>query len=98
MEQVGVVGTGAMGSALLHRLALAEVPASAYDQSPEAQQVARAEGAALAESLAELARRSTVIDVVVRTDEEILDVVLGEGGVLEGAEADTLILLHSTTL
>lgn len=98
MEQVGIVGTGAMGSALLHRLQLAEVPATAYDQDSGAAQAARGEGATLAASAAAVARASTVIDIVVRTDDEILDAVLAEGGVLEGAAPGSLILLHSTSL
>ena len=39
-----------------------------------------------------------MIDVVVRTDDEVLDSMLGEGGVLEGALPGTLVLLHSTIL
>ncbi|HEY3118537.1 MAG TPA: NAD(P)-dependent oxidoreductase [Chloroflexota bacterium] len=98
MEQVGIVGTGAMGSALLHRLRVAEVPATTYDLDPAAVLAARAEGAAIAGSAADVARASTVIDVVVRTDDEILEAVLGEGGVLEGAAPGSLVLLHSTSL
>ena len=98
METVGVVGTGAMGRALLHRLSLAKVPATAYDQDSDALHRARGEGAAVADSPAAVARGSSIVDVVVRTDDELLDATLGSAGVLEGAATGTLVLLHSTTL
>jgi 3-hydroxyisobutyrate dehydrogenase-like beta-hydroxyacid dehydrogenase len=37
-----------------------------------------------------------LIDVVVRTDQEVLDCMLGRDGVLEGAAPGSLVLLHST--
>jgi 3-hydroxyisobutyrate dehydrogenase-like beta-hydroxyacid dehydrogenase len=43
-----------------------------------------------------LAQQSTIIDVVVRTDKEVLECTTGKDGLLEGAKAGTLILLHST--
>ena len=45
MEKIGFVGTGAMGSALLSRLKLANVPATAFDIAPAAMEAARKEGA-----------------------------------------------------
>jgi 3-hydroxyisobutyrate dehydrogenase-like beta-hydroxyacid dehydrogenase len=96
MENIGFVGTGAMGSALLSRLKLAKVRAIAFDIAPSAVAAARAEGAEIAPSAKAVAQVSTLIDVVVRTDQEILDCVLGREGVLEGAAPGSLVLLHST--
>jgi len=96
MEQVGIVGVGAMGSALLERLKLAGVSATAFDIAPAAVETARALGARIASSSAAVAQASTVIDVVVRTDQEILDCTLGSNGILAGAQPGTLLLLHST--
>jgi 3-hydroxyisobutyrate dehydrogenase-like beta-hydroxyacid dehydrogenase len=96
MEKIGIVGVGAMGSALLERLTLAKVEATAFDISPSALETARWSGASLARSAKAVAEASTIVDVVVRTDEEILDCTLGEEGVLEGAQEGALILLHST--
>ena len=36
MEKIGFVGTGAMGTALLSRLKIAGVPATAFDILPQA--------------------------------------------------------------
>ncbi len=96
MEKIGFVGTGAMGSALLSRLKLANVAATAFDISPKAMEAARAEGAETAPSAKAVAQNATIIDVVVRTDQEVLECMLGDNGVLEGAAPGALVLLHST--
>ena len=96
MEKIGFVGTGAMGSALLSRLRMANVTALAYDIAPAGLQAARAEGAELASSAKAVAQAATMIDVVVRTDQEVIDCTLGRDGVLEGAAPGALVLLHST--
>jgi 3-hydroxyisobutyrate dehydrogenase-like beta-hydroxyacid dehydrogenase len=96
MEKIGFVGTGAMGSALLSRLKLANVPATAFDISPAAMEAARKEGAQTTTSAKAVAQASTMVDVVVRTDQEVLDCTMGKDGILEGAAPGTLVLLHST--
>jgi 3-hydroxyisobutyrate dehydrogenase-like beta-hydroxyacid dehydrogenase len=98
MEKVGMVGVGAMGSALLERLRLANEAVLTYDIAPEARDRARALDASVAESSAEVARASTIVDVVVRSEQDVLDATLGPNGVLEGAAPGTLVLLHSTIL
>lgn len=98
MEKVGMIGVGAMGIALLERLKLAAVQPVVYDSYAPALEAARSMEAKIAPSAAALARESTMIDIVVRTDQDVLDCMMGKGGVLEGAQADTLILLHGTIL
>jgi 3-hydroxyisobutyrate dehydrogenase-like beta-hydroxyacid dehydrogenase len=96
MEKIGFVGTGAMGSALLSRLKLANVVATAFDIAPKAMEAARTEGAESAPSAKAVAEASTIIDVVVRTDQEVVECTLGKDGILEGAAPGSLVLLHST--
>ena len=96
MEKIGFVGTGAMGSALLSRLKLVGVSVAAFDVAPKALDEAKELGAQAVASAKAVARASTLIDVVVRTDQEVLDCTLGENGILEGASPGTLVLLHST--
>jgi len=96
MEKIGFVGTGAMGSALLSRLKLANVQATAFDIAPAAMEAARKEGAQAATSAKAVAQASTIVDVVVRTDQEVLACTMGKDGILEGAAPGTLVLLHST--
>jgi 3-hydroxyisobutyrate dehydrogenase-like beta-hydroxyacid dehydrogenase len=96
MERIGFVGTGAMGSALLSRLKLASVAAIAFDIASSAMEAARKEGAETAPSAKAVAQASTIIDVVVRTDQEVIECTLGKDGILEGAAPGSLVLLHST--
>jgi 3-hydroxyisobutyrate dehydrogenase-like beta-hydroxyacid dehydrogenase len=98
VETIGLVGIGNMGSALLSRLRLARQEAIGYDIDPAALERAQADGAEPAASAADLARAATIIDVVVRTDEEVAACTLGPDGLLEGARPGTLIVLHSTIL
>jgi 3-hydroxyisobutyrate dehydrogenase-like beta-hydroxyacid dehydrogenase len=96
METVGFVGTGAMGMALLSRLQLVPISATAFDVVPQALEQAKSLGAEPAASAKAVAQTSTLIDVVVRTDQQVLDCTLGNAGILEGASPGTLVLLHST--
>jgi 3-hydroxyisobutyrate dehydrogenase len=96
MERVGLIGVGAMGSILLHHLLRAGVPVTAYDCVTAALETARSLGAQITRSARELAAESSIIDVVVRTDEEVVESVTGKDGVLASARAGTLVLLHST--
>jgi 3-hydroxyisobutyrate dehydrogenase len=97
-EQIGIIGVGAMGSALLERLKIAGAKATVYDIDPVALEAARSAGARTAKSTAEVTQASTIVDVVVRTDKEVLDCTTGMGGILDNAKPDTLIILHSTIL
>ncbi len=98
MEKIGMIGTGAMGMALLERLKLNGVGAVCYDVHGPALERARGLGMPTVTSASEVARRSTLIDIVVRTDQDMLDCVLGAGGILETAQPGALLLLHSSIL
>ena len=98
MERIGMIGVGAMGLALLERLKLAGVEATVYDIHPPSLEAARALGCQIAPSAVDLARESTLIDIVVRTDEDVIQCMTGAKGVLAGAAPGTLVLIHSTVL
>jgi 3-hydroxyisobutyrate dehydrogenase len=93
-----MVGVGAMGLALLERLKLAGVEATVYDTHPPSLEAAHALGCQIAPSAADLARESTLIDIVVRTDEDVIQCMTGAKSVLAGAAPGTLVLIHSTVL
>jgi 3-hydroxyisobutyrate dehydrogenase len=98
MEKVGMIGTGAMGLALLERLKLAGAEAVCFDSYAPASEPVRALGMQIVSSAAEVAKESTLIDIVVRTDQDMLDCVLGPKGILETAQPEMLLLLHSSIL
>ena len=96
METAGVVGTGAMGSVIVERLVKAGRKVLAYDVSPAALERAATAGAEPCASPAAVGRGADVVGVMVLSDEQMLDCVLGPNGVLEGLSAGKVLLLHST--
>lgn len=98
MEKVGMVGVGAMGSAMLERLKLVDEQTIVYDSDPSKLETAHSLGAKVVLSAAEVAQAATIIDVVVRTDQDVLDCIIGRNGILEGVQPGTLILLCGTIL
>jgi 3-hydroxyisobutyrate dehydrogenase len=98
VEKIGMIGTGAMGLALLERLKLAGTDAVCYDAHAPALEQARALGMRTVGSSAAVAAESTLIDIVVRTDDDMIDCVLGAKGILQSAQPGTLLLLHSSIL
>jgi len=98
MEQVGMIGVGAMGLALLERLKVAGVTPTVYDSYAPALEQAHVLGCHIASSAADVAKESTLIDIVVRTDEDVLQCMTGVDGVLQTAKPGTLVLIHSSVL
>jgi 3-hydroxyisobutyrate dehydrogenase len=99
MEKIGMIGTGAMGLALLERLKLAgDRDVACYDADTAALKSATALGYRAATSSADVATQATLIDIVVRTDQDMLECMLGSHGVLATARPGTLLLLHSSIL
>jgi 3-hydroxyisobutyrate dehydrogenase-like beta-hydroxyacid dehydrogenase len=96
VETVGVIGVGAMGSAFVERFRAAGLRTLVYDVSPVAMERAAALGAEPCPSPAAVGKAADVVDVMVRTDRQMLDCTLGEGGVLQGLTAGKVLLLHST--
>ena len=96
--QVGLVGVGNMGSALLECLVRAGAKVRAYDINESAMQAARAGGAEIVANAAETARGSKIVHVFVHNDQEIFDAALGANGVLAGAGKGATVILHSTIL
>lgn len=97
-ERVALIGVGAMGRALLPRLLAAGKKVQAYDIAPAALDAARKAGAVVADSPAAAAKDTCYVHVLVASDDETIQTVLGDNGVLAGAAPGALILLHGTVL
>lgn len=94
--RIGYIGLGTMGGAMAENLIKAGYRLTVYNRT-----VSKAErfvvlGAQLAESSAEVARRSEVVFVNVSDTPDVLEVVLGANGAIEGAHPGMILVDHST--
>jgi 3-hydroxyisobutyrate dehydrogenase-like beta-hydroxyacid dehydrogenase len=97
-SQTGLVGVGAMGRGILKRLRAAGQRVRAFDVGEASRETARVGGAEVVETAAEAARGAMFIHVIVPNDDDATEAIAGRSGVLAGASAGALILLHSTIL
>jgi len=93
---VGVLGLGAMGGPIARHLARSGVPVVVADLHAGPVVAAVADGAIAAAGPADLAARSDVVIVVVATDDEVLSVCTGQGGLLASCRPGTAVLLCSS--
>ena len=102
MEQVGFLGVGAMGGAIVARLIQNGVPVLAYDPNAEVLERARSRGAATAESVLDVVNRVEVVFACLPNAQICRQVALGPAGVVEGSKvriyADTSTIGGSTSV
>ena len=96
-ETVGVVGTGIMGAPMARNLAKAGFDVVAYNRTPSKAEALKADGVVVAESIAEVGRRATVVITMVPDTPDVLSVVEGDGG-LAGAMAAGSALVDMSTI
>lgn len=95
---VGLIGVGALGRALLKRLLASGVSVQAFDPAPAAQRAAGEDGARVMLTPGAAAHGANYVHVIVASDEQTTEAVLGPDGVLHGASPGTILFLHSTIL
>src|SRR5690242_6632203 len=98
MLRVGFIGVGTMGRGMVKNLLKAGFPVTIYARNPEKAEVQQAieAGAKLAESSRAVGESSDVVITIVPNTPEVEEVILGAGGVLEGARPGTTIVDMST--
>jgi 3-hydroxyisobutyrate dehydrogenase-like beta-hydroxyacid dehydrogenase len=96
-ERVGIVGAGRMGHAMLKHLIKHGYGVTVCDISAEALANARAAGAAIASTPAELAKAADFVILGVGFTEEVHAVVYGEGGLVANLSKGAIIAVSSTT-
>ena len=95
--RVGFVGLGDMGKPMAERLAAnSAFSLTVFDTRPAQTVEVVALGALAASSLGELAARSEIICVVVRTTDEVKEVILGPEGLLARLAEGSVVVVHST--
>jgi 3-hydroxyisobutyrate dehydrogenase len=97
--QIGFVGVGRMGSAMLRCVLAAGYRATLCDPSEQATRPFVAEFAAqvrVARTPREAAQDADVIELMVNTNEQLLEACLGPDGVFAGSRSGSVVLIHST--
>lgn len=82
---IGFIGLGAMGAHMARHLRAAGYPVHVFDKNPAAVAAATALGATAHASPAEVADAAEAVIVCLPTPDVVRDVVLGEGGILQGS-------------
>lgn len=95
-ERVGFIGLGIMGKPMAQNLMGAGFPLTVHSRSPGPVEDLVAAGAARAGSPSEVARASDVVVTMLPDTSDVEQVLLGEGGVAEGAVAGGLAIDMST--
>jgi 3-hydroxyisobutyrate dehydrogenase-like beta-hydroxyacid dehydrogenase len=91
-----LVGFGGMGAALMERLKIAGKSVKVYDVAEDRMALAREEGAEPVDSPAAAAAGAGCVHVFVRTGDQAVDAVLGDNGILQGADEGIVVFLHAT--
>jgi 3-hydroxyisobutyrate dehydrogenase-like beta-hydroxyacid dehydrogenase len=95
-DPVGLIGLGAMGRPAAELLAAAGHDTYCFDADREVMAAVGAKGVRAAESPAELAAPSSVVLIIVPTDQDVLDVCTSDDGVLTTARPGTVLLICSS--
>ncbi len=95
-ERVGFVGLGIMGKAQASNVLKAGFPLAVYNRTRSKAEDMGKMGARVADSPADVARQSDVTITMVSDSPDVQEVVLGPGGVIEGAAEGSVLIDMST--
>ena len=95
-ERVGFVGLGIMGLGMAHNLLKAGFPLTVWNRTVSKMETVVAAGAEAASNPAEVAANSDIVVVCVSDTPDVEAVVLGDDGVLAGAQPGSLVVDCST--
>jgi 3-hydroxyisobutyrate dehydrogenase-like beta-hydroxyacid dehydrogenase len=93
---VGIVGVGRMGLAMLKHLVKHGHPVTVCDLNPKQCEAARAAGAQVAATPAEVGKAADFVIIGVGYDDEVNAVILGSDGLLGAMKAGSIIAVSST--
>lgn len=96
--RVGFIGLGNQGLPIAAHLAPAGFETTVYDIADAPVQELVGSGAKAAASPREVGANAELVGICVPEDSHVIDVVLGEDGLLSGMGPGGVILIHSTVL
>ncbi len=95
-QVVGFVGAGQMGEPMVLRLVQGGHRVVVYARRPEVRERVRAAGAEVADSVADMASASDIVIACLFSDDQLVEVLGGPGGVLATAGKDCVVVSHTT--
>lgn len=95
-EKLGFIGLGIMGMGMARNLLKAGFDVTVWNRTAAKMDALAAEGAQTAATPADLAARCDVIFICVSDTPDVEAVVLGENGIIHGAQSGSLVVDHST--
>ncbi|HXA42308.1 MAG TPA: NAD(P)-dependent oxidoreductase [Candidatus Solibacter sp.] len=95
-DRVGFVGLGVMGLPMARNLRGAGFEVSGWARRPETSSSATAEGVTMRATLVELAAAAEILITMVTTSEDVVEVCLGAGGLVESARPGSVLVDMST--
>lgn len=96
-QRVGWIGAGRMGSALIRRLLESGVDVSVYNRTRSKAEALEADGAVVVDTPADLAELDVVF-VMVAGPADVLEVTVGQKGVLSREDCRPSVIVDSTTI
>jgi 3-hydroxyisobutyrate dehydrogenase len=94
--KIGFVGLGDQGEPIARRIAAAGHPLTVWARRAEQCEPLRAEGATVADTLAEVGANSDLVGVCVFGPHDVDSVLFAEGGIVSAMKPGGLVVVHST--
>jgi len=95
-KTVGFIGMGMMGGGMAANLLNADFPMVAYDIDPATNERFAGLGASIANGPAGVAQGASTVICIVETTKQVEEVVLGDGGIVEGAQEGDIFVCSAT--
>ena len=94
--RIGFIGLGIMGKPMAQNLSKAGYPLAVYARRPDMMDPLVSMGATACENPQAVAAQSDIIFTIVSDTPDVEQVILGEQGVIQGAQAGSVIVDMST--
>ncbi|MBC8247063.1 MAG: NAD(P)-dependent oxidoreductase [Deltaproteobacteria bacterium] len=96
MDTIGIIGLGRMGISAARRFVKAGVEVIGYDTRPEAIEVLKSEGGQAAANSKQVAQKAKAVIIFVLNDQQVIEVITGKNGVLQGVGQNSIVICMST--
>lgn len=96
MKKIGFIGLGTMGLPMAGHLLNNDYEVIAYNRTRNKADSLEKQGAIIASSPEEVAKKSEIVFTMLTADQAVEEVILGEKGIIKGAHADLIVVDSST--